>query len=356
MSAELAEVAGQAAGRVRGTIVIAGLAVALVAVALAAAGLGAYPAGPAEIAASLGHRLGLDLGALPDPLTETVLWDVRLPRVLLGLLVGSSLGVAGALMQGIFHTPLAEPGVIGISSGAALGAALSIFVGFTALGAWSVSVAAFAGGLVAVLAVYGVSRAGGRTQVITLLLSGIALNAFTGAVIGLLTYFSDNEQLRSITFWQLGSLGSATWSAVAAVAPFAIAGLLLAPRLGRPLDLLSLGERSARHLGVDVQWLRLLCVVLVALLSSAAVAVAGIITFVGLIIPHLIRMACGPYHGTLLPASALGGALMLTGGDLIARTVAAPAEVPLGVLTALVGSPFFFWLLLRTRARQGGWA
>ncbi|GAB1818176.1 FecCD family ABC transporter permease [Herbidospora sp. RD11066] len=337
-------------------LVIGGLAVALIVVALAAAGMGAYPAGPAEIVASLGHRVGLDLGAPPDALTETVLWDVRFPRVLLGLLVGAGLGVAGALMQGVFHTPLAEPGVIGISSGAALGAALSIFVGFTALGTWSVSVAAFAGGLVAVMAVYGVSRAGGTTQVITLLLSGIALNAFTGAVIGLMTYFSDNEQLRSITFWQLGSLGSATWSSVGAVAPFAVAGLVLAPRLARSLDLLSLGESAARHLGVDVQRLRLVCIVLVALLSSAAVAVAGIITFVGLLIPHLVRMACGPHHGILLPASALGGALMLTGGDLIARTIAAPAEVPLGVLTALVGSPFFFWLLLRTRRTQGGWA
>ncbi|MEV0381507.1 iron ABC transporter permease [Nonomuraea sp. NPDC050643] len=343
-------------GARRGTVLITGLVCALAVIFLTSGASGAYPAGPADVLGSVLSRVGLAQGAALDRLTETVLWDVRFPRVVLGVLIGASLGVAGALMQGVFHTPLAEPGVIGISSGAALGAVAAIVAGFTLLGTWSVSAAAFLGGLASVIGVYLVARSRGRAEVITLLLTGIALNAFTGAAIGLLTFFSDDAELRSITFWTLGSLSGASWQTVLAVAPCAALGLLAAPRLARPLDLLSLGERSARHLGVEVERVRLVCVVLVALLSAAAVAVAGIITFVGLVVPQLIRMITGPGHRVLLPASALGGAVLLTGGDLVARTVAAPAEVPLGVLTALIGSPFFFWLLMRTRAKQGGWA
>ncbi|MBQ1163276.1 iron ABC transporter permease, partial [Streptomyces sp. A73] len=215
---------------------------------------------------------------------------------------------------------------------------------------------AFVAGLATVLLVYLLSRSGGRTEVVTLLLTGIAVNAFAGALIGLSIFFADNAQLTQITFWQLGSLAQATWPKVLAVLPCALAGLLVAPLCSRRLDLLALGERPARHLGVDVERLRLTLVLVVALLTAAAVAVAGIITFVGLLVPHLLRMAAGPGHRFLVPGSALGGAVVLVGADLAARTVAQPAELPLGVLTALLGSPFFFWLLRRTRRRQGGWA
>lgn len=177
-----------------------------------------------------------------------------------------------------------------------------------------------------------------------------------GAAIGLLMFLSTDAQVRAVAFWNLGSLGSATWGAVATVAPLAVLGLATAPWFARQLDLLALGEPVAGHLGVDVNRLRLLVIVVVAMLTAAAVAVAGVVSFVGLVVPHLIRLATGPGHRLLLPASALGGALLLVVADLVARTVAAPAEVPLGVLTALVGGPFFFWLLLRTRERQGGWA
>lgn len=190
----------------------------------------------------------------------------------------------------------------------------------------------------------------------TLILTGIAVNAFAGALIGLFIFFADNAQITQITFWQLGSLAQATWPKVLAVLPCAVLGLLVAPFYARKLDLLALGERPARHLGVDVERLRIVLVLVVALLTAAAVAVAGIITFVGLLVPHLLRMANGPGHRFLIPGSALGGALVLVAGDLAARTVADPAELPLGVLTALFGSPFFFWLLRRTRRRQGGWA
>ncbi|UWM48818.1 iron ABC transporter permease [Streptomyces carpaticus] len=344
-----------AARRGRVALLTAALAAALVLVALIATGTGAYTIALPDILSSVAHRAGLG-GQAMDRTSESVLWDVRLPRVVLALLVGASLGCAGALMQGVFGNPLAEPGVIGISLGAAVGAVATIAFGWTFLGNWTVTAAAFVSGLATVLLVYVMSRSAGRTEVVTLILTGIAVNAFAGALVGLFTFFADNAQISQITFWQLGSLAQATWPKVLAVLPCALAGLLIAPLYARRLDLLSLGERPARHLGVDVERLRVTLILVVALLTAAAVAVAGVITFVGLLVPHLLRMAAGPGHRFLIPGSALGGALVLLAADLGARTLVAPAELPLGVLTALIGSPFFFWLLRRTRRRQGGWA
>ncbi|MFD5889356.1 FecCD family ABC transporter permease [Streptomyces sp. NPDC060334] len=344
-------------GRRRPTALIltVALVVALVVLALVSAGVGAYRIPVGDVLASVQHRVGLG-GAALDRVGESVLWNVRLPRVALALLVGSSLGCAGALMQGVFGNPLAEPGVIGISAGAAVGAVAAIGLGLTFLGNWTVTACAFVAGLITVGSVYLLSRNGGRTEVVTLILTGIAVNAFAGALIGLFVFFADSGQVNQITFWQLGSLAQATWPKVLAVLPCALAGLLVAPFHARKLDLLSLGERPARHLGVDVERLRLALILVVALLTAAAVAVAGIITFVGLLVPHLLRMANGPGHRFLVPGSALAGAVVLVAGDLAARTLAQPAELPLGVLTALIGSPFFFWLLRRTRRKQGGWA
>ncbi|MFF5443444.1 FecCD family ABC transporter permease [Streptomyces sp. NPDC012888] len=341
--------------RGRGGLLAAGLVIALVLLALLSAGIGAYRIPTGDVLASAAHRLGLG-GAPLDRVGESVLWNVRLPRVVLALLVGASLGCAGALMQGVFGNPLAEPGVIGISAGAAVGAVAAIALGLTFLGNWTVAACAFAAGLGTVTVVYALSRSGGKTEVVTLILTGIAVNAFAGALIGLFVFFADSGQVNQITFWQLGSLAQATWPKVLAVLPCAAAGLLLAPLYSRRLDLLALGERPARHLGVEVERLRTALVLLVALLTAAAVAVAGVITFVGLLVPHLLRMANGPGHRFLVPGSALAGAVVLVAGDLAARTAAQPAELPLGVLTALLGSPFFFWLLRRTRRRQGGWA
>ncbi|MEV7614550.1 iron ABC transporter permease [Streptomyces sp. NPDC089799] len=331
------------------------LAAALVALALVSAGTGAYEIPTTDVLSSVQHRLGLG-GAPLDRVGESVLWNVRLPRVVLALLVGASLGCAGALMQGVFGNPLAEPGVIGISAGAAVGAVAAIGLGLSFLGTWTVTACAFAAGLITVGAVYLLSRSGGRTEVVTLILTGIAVNAFAGALIGLSVFFADSGQVNQITFWQLGSLAQATWPKVLAVLPCAAAGLLAAPLHSRRLDLLALGERPARHLGVDVERLRVALILVVALLTAAAVAVAGVITFVGLLVPHLLRMANGPGHRFLVPGSAVAGAVVLVAGDLAARTLAQPAELPLGVLTALLGSPFFFWLLRRTRRKQGGWA
>ena len=344
----------------RGIALLVGLVVALVAAALVSAVSGQTPVTPAEVLGSVLHRLGLDLGTLPaHPQGDNTLWVARFPRIALGVLVGAALGCAGALMQGVFSNPLAEPGVIGISSGAAVGACTVIVLpmaGGALSGSLAVAAAAFVGGLVTTLVVYGLSRANGRTEVVTLVLTGVAINAFTSGVLAFLVFIASPSAREQIVFWQLGSLNGATWRSVAIVAPMVAIGLVAAMMLRRKLDLLSLGERAARHLGVDVERLRQVVILIVALLTSAGVAFTGIIAFVGLVVPHVVRMVAGPGHRFLVPGSALGGALVLVVADLVARTAIAHAELPLGMLTSLVGGPFFFWLLRRTRTSQGGWA
>lgn len=312
---------------------------------------------PTEVAGSLLRAIGIDTDWAPtDPIIESTLWVVRFPRIVMALVVGAALAVAGAVMQAIFGNPLAEPGVVGVSSGAALGAAAAIVVGASVLGVAGVAVAAFLGGLVATLLVYAVSRAGGRTEVVTLLLTGIAVNAIAQAGIAFVLFVADSASREQIVFWQLGSLGGSLWSQVAVVAAVAVPGVLVALALARRYDLLALGERNARHLGVDVERLRLVSIVLVALLTGVAVAFTGIIAFVGLVVPHLIRMIIGPAHRGLVLASAVGGGALLVIADLLTRTLVAGAELPIGMLTSLVGGPFFFWLLYRQRRRSGGWA
>jgi iron complex transport system permease protein len=333
------------------------LGAALVAVTLVAAGSGQLHVPPAEVLGSFLHGIGIDLGPLPThPQGDSALWAVRFPRVALAVVVGACLAVAGAMLQGVFGNPLAEPAVVGVSAGAAVGACSVIVLGVSVFGNLTVAVAAFLGGLVTTLLVYALARAGGRTEVVTLVLTGIAVNAFAFGIIAFLTYVASPQAREQIVFWQLGSLNGATGSAVAAAAPLAIAGLAIAAAVAGKLDLLALGEGPARHLGVNVERLRLVVVLAVALLVGAGVAFAGIVGFVGLVVPHVIRMVAGPAHRLLLAASALGGALVLVAADLLARTAVENADLPLGMLTSLVGGPFFFWLLRRTRSRQGGWA
>ncbi|GAB3162022.1 iron ABC transporter permease [Myceligenerans halotolerans] len=341
----------------RAAALATGLAVALGVLVVVAAGAGQLHVPPAEVLGSVLHRAGLDLGPLPShPNGDAALWSIRFPRVVMAAVVGAALATAGALMQGIFGNPLAEPGVVGVSAGAAVAASVTIVLGLPALGPWTTAAAAFAGGLGATFLVYMMARSGGRTEVVTLVLTGVAVNAVCGAGLALAMFLGGTAEREQIVFWQLGSFNATRWSEVVVAAPLVLLGLAGALLVARRLDLLSLGERSARHLGVDVERLRVHGIVLVALLTAAGVAFCGIIAFVGLVVPHLIRMAVGPAHRTLVPLSALGGAVLLLGADLAARTAVPYADLPIGMLTSLVGGPFFFWLIRRTRRTAGGWA
>ncbi|PYG00983.1 iron complex transport system permease protein [Georgenia satyanarayanai] len=376
MSAAVAAPAAPTApvGRGRGWWLLTGTALALVAVCVVAAGAGQLAIPPGEVAGSVLHRLdgalewllggiGLHVDLPLDSVTgprhpqgDAALWQVRFPRIALAVAVGAALAVAGALMQGVFGNPLAEPAIIGVSPGAAVGASLAIVTGLDVLGTWTVPLAAFLAALVTTLLVYGLSRSGGRTEALTLILTGVAVTAIASAVVAFNTFIASPTAREQIVFWQLGSLGGARWQAVAVVTPFVVVGIVVALLLARRLDLLALGDRSARHLGVNVERLRVVAIVVIALLVGAGVAFAGVIAFVGLVVPHLVRLVAGPGHRLLLPASAIGGALLLTVADLVARTAIPFADLPLGMLTSVVGGPFFLWLMRRMRSTQGGWA
>lgn len=336
-------------------ILIAGLSMALVVAIVWSAGSGQLQIPPGEVWAGLLRALGLSDAPEAVPNADSALWTIRFPRIAMAILIGGALAVAGTVMQAVFANPLAEPGVVGVSSGAALGAAASIVLGWTAYGEWATAGAAFAAGLATTLIVYFASRAGGRTEVVTLVLTGIAINAFAQGALALFTFLGDTQSREEIVFWQLGSLNGARWNEVAVMLPLVAVGVAISLVLARRLDLFSLGERGARHLGVHVERVRIVSIVVVAVLTCAAVAFAGIIAFVGLIVPHLMRMVIGPAHRPLLVAGGLGGALLLVLADLFARTAVPMADLPIGMLTSLVGGPFFFWLLRRTRKRSGGW-
>lgn len=341
----------------RTTLVFVVAIAALIVLALASAAIGQVPTSIAEVTGSVLHRIGLDWGPMPaHPAGEVTLWEVRFPRVMLAILVGAALATAGALLQGVFANPLAEPGVIGVSAGAAVGAGTVIVVGGAFVAAWSVAAAAFVAGLATTALVYLLARSNGRTEVVTLVLTGVAINAFASGLIAFLLFVASPAARDQIVFWQLGSLNGATWSAVWVVAVLTVVGVCAAIVVAPKLDLLSLGESAARHLGVDVERLRRNVIVMVAILTTAGVAFSGIILFVGLIVPHLVRMLVGPGHRILIPLSAVLGAVVLLAADVAARSLVDNADLPLGMLTSLIGGPFFFWLLRRTRARSGGWA
>lgn len=305
---------------------------------------------------ALVRSLGVEVGQGPAvDQAQLIVGHIRLPRALLGLAVGAVLALSGVAMQGLFRNPLADPGLIGVSSGAALGAAVAI-VGGTLLGglpeAWSpyiLSLCAFLGGLGVTALVYRLGRRDGQTHVATMLLAGIALAALAGAGIGLFTYLADNATLRTLTFWNLGSLNGASYARLWPLLLITAAVALWLPRRAKALNALLLGESEARHLGFAVEKLKRELVFWTALGVGAAVAAAGMIGFIGLVVPHVLRLALGPDHRVLLPASALAGASLLLFADVAARWVLAPAELPIGIVTALIGAPFFLYLLLRNR-------
>ena len=301
--------------------------------------------------------LGLPLAADASvQQAELILAQIRMPRTLLGLAVGMVLALCGVAMQGLFRNPLADPGLVGVSSGAALGAAVAI-VGGAAFGGlpeafapYLLSAFAFVGGLLVTALVYRLGRSDGQTNVATMLLAGIALTALAGAAIGLFTYLADDATLRTLTFWNLGSLNGASYARLWPLLLATLAVALWLPRRARALNALLLGESEARHLGFDVERLKRELVFCTALGVGAAVAAAGLIGFIGLVVPHLMRLLVGPDHRLLLPASALAGASLLLLADLIARLALAPAELPIGIVTALIGAPFFLYLLVRGRS------
>lgn len=325
------------------------LAGLLLAVNLVAVGIGAMPVGWRELLALPGNPLGLDADLSEQ--ARAVLLEVRLPRIVLALLAGAGLAVSGAALQALFRNPLADPGLLGISSGAALGAGLMIIAapaGFTAgTHGLAVPLAAFAGALAATAAVLLLTGRQARWAPSATLLAGIAVNALAGAGIGLLSYLADDAALRNFTFWTLGSLASATWPVLLPVAGLAVPALALLLRRAAALNLLLLGDAEAGHLGLDVRRLKAHVITLSALAVGALTALTGIIGFLGLVAPHLVRLCIGPDHRALLPGATLAGALLLGAADLGARTLAAPAELPIGLLTALLGGPFFLWLLRR---------
>ncbi len=282
---------------------------------------------------------------------EVIVMQLRLPRVLLAVLVGAGLGASGMMFQGLFRNPLADPAIIGVSSGAALAAIVVIVAGAgAAAGGLLVSAAAFVGALVTAFLVYRLARIGPAVQVATLLLAGIAVAAAISSVMSLVMSFA-GEQIRSIYFWLLGGLSARGWNSVEAVVPFLVIGIAGAAFMVRDMNLMALGEERAAQLGVDVAVFKRRAIAIGALLAAAAVSVAGVIGFVGLMTPHVLRLFVGADHRRLLPAVLLGGSIFMVLADLIARVALAPEELPLGVVTALIGAPFFLWLLRREHGR-----
>lgn len=330
---------------------LAGFALAALALALAGIALGPVPLGLGEVLAALAGDA--------DPRAQTIVAEIRAPRVALGAAVGAGLALSGVTLQGVLRNPLADPGLIGVTAGAALGAVASIVFAEAMVGAvpaalrpWMLPAAAFLGAMATTAVVFAVARRGGATHAATLILAGVAINAIAGAAVGLMTYMSDDQQLRDLTFWSMGGLGGASWRAAALAAAGAlVAGVGLA-RLARGLDLLQLGERAAWHSGLEVERVKRAAGFWSALAVGAGTAVAGPIGFIGLVAPHIARLCVGPSHRLVAPAAALIGAALLLAADLAVRLVVPPAEPPVGLATSLIGGPFFLWLLL-ARMRRG---
>ena len=322
---------------------------------LTASARGAYAMDASAILKTLWALLSGGLDGSPEQL---VFLNIRLPRLLLGLAAGAGLGLSGALMQGLFRNPLADPGLIGVSSGAALAAGVAIVLGSLyfpslprSLGSWTLVLMAFAGSLSVTALIYLLAQAEGGTRVGLMLLAGVAVNALAGAGLGFLNFLASDEQLRSIQFWLMGSLGGARWSAVVLVCTIVLIAISAGITCARPLNAIALGEAQAVLLGVDVERTKRLAVAVTALAVGAVTATTGIIGFVGLLAPHCVRLIAGPDHRTVLPGSAMLGAALVLLADSVARTAVQPAELPLGVLTAFVGVPFFLLLLRRFKGK-----
>lgn len=344
--------------RARQRFSLIALSVLICAVTLAACAIGALGIPLSHVLAATARALGLPTSVRATAIESAALFTIRFPRVALGLGTGAMLGLSGAALQALFRNPLADPALIGVSGGAACGAVASIVLGISSTAwlpaAWTMPMLAFAGALAAAVAVYGIAQRASRADVATLLLAGLAVNALTGALLGYLSYIGTDAQLRSLTFWLMGGLSAAAWPQIwpaLLIMAVAAAGLL---SLARSYDVLSLGESAAGHLGLRVETVRRLTIGCVALGAGAGVALTGVIGFVGLVAPHLVRLMAGVSHRYVLPASALMGAALLVLADLGARTVVAPAELPVGIVMSALGTPLFIHLLRRRLKYSGG--
>lgn len=325
--------------------------IVLVGAMIVSTGIGPIGLTPETVLGVAAHEV-LGIGPAGASLDTTVVMDLRMPRVIFGALSGAALAVSGAALQSLFRNPLADPGIIGVSGGASTGAVAAIVLLPPLAGAalaWVVPAAAFAGGMLATLLIYALARPGMGEGTARLLLVGIAIGSGFAAATGFLTFAADDDELESVVFWQMGSLGSIDWMTIVIGTPVILAGIAVMIVLARRLDLLTLGDRQAHHLGLDVRRTRRLVIATTALLTGTSVAFTGTIGFIGLVIPHIVRQMCGPAHRTVVPMSAVVGALVIVVADAFSRTVAPPAEVPIGLFTALLGAPFFLMLVLRSK-------
>lgn len=319
-------------------------------------GFGAVPISGIDVLQSIIAKSGFPVDPELGGTTQSIIWNIRLPRVLLSMLVGASLALSGAALQGLFRNPLADPSIIGITAGAALSAATVIVLGGELLaqmpqlsGLTILSTATFLGAMLSTFLIFGIAQEKRRTNVATMLLGGIAINALAAALTGLLIYLADDAQLRSLSFWTLGSMGGANWYQVGMMVPVFAISLFGVLRLRKAFNALSLGEAEAEFIGIETEKIKRQVVIATSLAVGASVAFCGMIGFIGLVVPHVLRIIGGSNHGFLIPASALGGGILLCWADALARTMVAPAELPIGVLTALAGAPVFLIILLQQR-------
>lgn len=330
---------------------------AALALALALIAVAELVLGPVRL--SLDDLLAVIIGK-GEPGPTAILLQIRLPRVVLGLAVGTGLALSGCAMQGVLRNPLADPGLIGVTAGAAAGAVTIIVLGNFFVGTlpapvrpYALPLGAFLGGVVVTGFVFSLSRRSGGTNVAMLILAGVAVNAIAGALVGAMVYVSTDQQLRDLTFWSMGSISSGNWMSVAVTSALALFSGMFLLRMGRALDLFQLGERAAFHAGIDIEREKLRIAIFTALAVGAVTAAAGPIGFIGLVAPHIARLIVGPAHRHVLPASALIGGALILGADLGVRLAIPPSEPPIGLATSLIGGPFFLWLLMRRR-RAGG--
>ncbi len=343
----------------RDMVVLTGLGIALVVVFFFSLSIGQMSIPVQQIPVILLKKLGLFSSVETDSVHETVLLSIRLPRLVMTTLIGVALGLSGAALQGLFRNPLVEPGLIGVSSGSAL-AVVAVIVFGSSLGldkhSLSMSVLmpafAFGGGLLATFLVLQIGRQMGSSSIAMLILAGVAVNALCGALMGLMIFYADENQLHMFTFWTLGDLGGANWNNLLIAMPLLIAGCFFLSRYTHALNAIAIGESEAFHMGVNVDRVKKGIVFFAALAVGTSVSLAGAIGFVGLVVPHLIRVTFHSDNRLVMPGSALGGPLLLILADMVARTIVSPAELPIGVMTALVGAPFFIFLLIRSRRKN----